>query len=417
MPYAPIDPNVYSAAYAVIAGFVVANRYPQNPNAAHYVPNAQVAEAFAEEMDIRWSNHTLPPVTQTDLTILSNACEEFFVDRYPQSVNPSDYRADCDAIIAIVIACQGIAAIVPITGTGPQGPQGNQGNQGAFGGPQGNQGFQGNPSTVQGPQGIQGNQGFQGVQGNQSAVQGPQGIQGTQGFQGMLGAGFQGSPGPQGNQGSAGGASNGTPRFTARVAVIVNVPNLAAFDTLDTDGSVVLVQNDIVLLVAQTNPIQNGPYVVGSVVSGVTTLTRPSWWANGAVFQMGTEIILVDGARYNESVWRSFSANKTFTVGTNDPELWPLMYSVTGTLTGGVMTVNGAVLSGDFTVLLFNRRNPNGASLTVYYDSVINFEGPEPAPPGGQTFLTAKKADGSTNTDDISLFTVTVCNTKKSFPG
>jgi hypothetical protein len=432
MTYVPTNPEVYSASFSAIAGIVCGGRYPQNPDAVHYYPNAAVVEIIAEEMDARWTYHAMPPVTQTDLTVLANATEEFFSGRYPQSLVLADYQKDCDAIIAIVSAAHVAAANVPITGTGPQGPQGNQGYQGAFGGPQGNQGTQGYQSAVPGVQGNQGNQGYQGQlgagyqggsgtqgnQGNQGSTgpQGdPQGAQGNQGYQGDRGApgtGAQGDQGYQGYQGVQGGGGTSflDQQYVAKGVLLNNVANLAAFALsggAEYDG-VTYINGDIVLLAAQTTPKENGPYVV-TVVCGAGVLTRPSWWVLGSTKPYGVQITIgPDGQTYGNTYWKTFTSTP-ITVDTDNPDLWPVSYSTRITLVSGIGLMNGPVRSVNTKGFAIRLGAGSGVATTIQY--VLSIGGPTPGAGllGAMPFEAMTDA-GITALNDMSQLDVLIIN-------
>jgi hypothetical protein len=79
-----------------------------------------------------------------------------------------------------------------------------------------------------------------------------------------------------------------------------------------TIDGVVSANGNIVLLLAQTTPAQNGPWTVNATGAW----TRPSWFATGYVFANGEGVIVQVGDVYADSL---FATNTTGTVGTNDP--------------------------------------------------------------------------------------------------
>jgi hypothetical protein len=82
--------------------------------------------------------------------------------------------------------------------------------------------------------------------------------------------------------------------------VETNVANLAAFAVALT--AITLQAGMRVLLTAQTNPVQNGIYVVGTVAGGTAPLTRSADFAAAATIPTGT-LICVRGTRANR-VWQ-----------------------------------------------------------------------------------------------------------------
>lgn len=122
----------------------------------------------------------------------------------------------------------------------------------------------------------------------------------------------------------AGAAALAGPTFTSalvRGVVDAAVANLAAFAVAGAgrDG-ITYVAGDIVLLMAQAAPAQNGPYVVGTVGGGNAPLTRPSWWAPGSTIPMGFEFRTGgEGTIYHDLVVYTGILVNTGVVDTDDP--------------------------------------------------------------------------------------------------
>lgn len=131
---------------------------------------------------------------------------------------------------------------------------------------------------------------------------------------------------------------------TARGVVLSNVADLAAF-TVSGSGrdGVTYVEDDIVLLAAQTTGAQSGPYVVGAVSAGAAPLTRPTWWTTGDVKAAGSSFNINAGTVFAGSQWYATVAGAV-TVGTTAPAFYPRMQKgVTSALAGtpGTITVTG----------------------------------------------------------------------------
>lgn len=118
--------------------------------------------------------------------------------------------------------------------------------------------------------------------------------------------------------------------------------SLVAYDvSAANNDNVALVEGDIVLLVAQTSLIENGPWRVGAVAAGVAPLTRPSWFANGLRIAQANYYIDIQGSgnvwAYNTFV--IIAAAGGAVVGTN--VLFPAARIMRGTATlvAGTVTV------------------------------------------------------------------------------
>ena len=200
--------------------------------------------------------------------------------------------------------------------------------------------------------------------------------------------------------------------FTARGIATVNVASLAAFTVAGNDG-ITYVAGDIVFLAAQTAPAQNGPYVVGTVAVGVAPLTRPSWWATGAVLPSGISVAIGgEGTVYKNTVWQAMLAAKAFTVGTTDPVLYPRALSGTTALVLGTFTISAPILSAKTAIYLSRSvGNTPAASAGGYHPTTGNADGITPGPIGtGQAVIEATIAAGTLNNADISTLHWTVIN-------
>jgi len=122
-----------------------------------------------------------------------------------------------------------------------------------------------------------------------------------------------------------------------RGVVAANVADLDAFTVAGNDG-LTYAAGQLLLLVNQTSTDEDGPYVVGTVATGVAPLTRPSWWADGSVQAAGVEFKVNAGTAWAGHVWYATLAG-AITVGTSAPAFYPRRHSiVTGAMVAGVIT-------------------------------------------------------------------------------
>lgn len=124
----------------------------------------------------------------------------------------------------------------------------------------------------------------------------------------------------------------------ARGVVTANVASLAAFTGV-TGGSafdtgVTCVAGDVVLLVNQTTPAQNGVYIVGTVAAGTAPLTRHPEFAAALPIELGTVIqVGAEGTLYGGSMWKAMTTGVKIW-GTDDPNFYPKTCQGTVTLGG-----------------------------------------------------------------------------------
>lgn len=189
------------------------------------------------------------------------------------------------------------------------------------------------------------------------------------------------------------------------VGPAVDVPNLAAFTVAGNDG-VTNVAGDVVVLYAQTDPTENGPWVVGAVAAGVAPLTRPDWWAAGAT--LWQEIVKVaTGTVFSGTEWRAFSATP-FIVDAADPLIMPLVVTQRATLVNGTADItNVPIRSATLSSFIINRITPIGTALTVEYNPTVITPGAV-----GTALLTVEGqiAAGTINVADQSILSVSVIN-------
>ncbi len=202
--------------------------------------------------------------------------------------------------------------------------------------------------------------------------------------------------------------------FTARnVAAAGNVASLAAFTVAGNDG-VTNVAGDVVVLLEQTTAAQCGPYVVGTVATGVAPLVRPDWWPTGATLPAGIEIKLGgEGTVFKNCNLKAMLAAKNFVVGTTDPELYPERVEVAATLVAGTVTLSTIPVLSLETQVLCSRKAANTSTATTggYHATVAGANGLTAGKRGtGAIVLQATVAAGTINNADISTLHVTVIN-------
>lgn len=188
------------------------------------------------------------------------------------------------------------------------------------------------------------------------------------------------------------------------VGPAVNV-NLAAFTVAGNDG-VTNVAGDVVVLYAQTDPTENGPWVVGAVVAGVAALTRPIWWASGSTLWQ-EKIDVAQGTVFIGTEWKTFSTTP-FVVDAADPVIMPLVVAQRATLVNGTVDVtNVPIRSATLSTFVINRITPIGTALTVEYNPTVITPGPV-----GTALLTVEGqiAAGTINAADQSILSVSVIN-------
>lgn len=130
----------------------------------------------------------------------------------------------------------------------------------------------------------------------------------------------------------------------ARNIVFANIVSLSAYTVASdaaTNDNVLGVEDDVIALVAQTTPTQNGLYRVGVVATGIAPLTRISSAPTGTVLPNGiTFEVGPEGGIYKNSTWKATSTTAGgWTVGTNDAKFYPRVYKQLITLASGTYTI------------------------------------------------------------------------------
>ena len=202
--------------------------------------------------------------------------------------------------------------------------------------------------------------------------------------------------------------------FRARnIAAAGNVASLAAFTVAGNDG-VTNVAGDVVILPDQTTAAQNGPYVVGVVAAGVAPLTRPSWWSTGAVFKSGITIAVGgEGTVFKNTAWKAMVAADSFTVGTDDPKLYPTRVSGKTALVAGTFTISTVPIFSANSAIHLERAVANTSTATTggYHPTSGGADGITPGIRGtAAAIIQACVAAGTLNNADISTLHWTIDN-------
>jgi hypothetical protein len=130
----------------------------------------------------------------------------------------------------------------------------------------------------------------------------------------------------------AGGSAVLSQIHHVRGASTGNVANLAAF-TVANDG-IALVAADRVLLKDQTDPVQNGIYVVGTVGGGTAPLARATDWDTATELKQGTMVHVAGGTAGANTFWQ-ITSDFPATVGTTHQH-FVAQWTTTAVLTADV---------------------------------------------------------------------------------
>lgn len=197
---------------------------------------------------------------------------------------------------------------------------------------------------------------------------------------------------------------------SARNVVNGNIADLAAYTVASAgarNDATLNVEGDVVLLVGQTTPAQNGLYVVGAVAGGLAPLTRsPKMPAASTLSKITVEIAV--GTVYSGTRW--FSTAVAPVIGTTDPAFFPEHVTQTIALVAGTTTVtNVPLLSATKSSVSVTRQVANTSTATTG-GYVLN-GAPTPGVLGTATFaVMAAVAAGTINNADISTVKITVIN-------
>jgi hypothetical protein len=111
-----------------------------------------------------------------------------------------------------------------------------------------------------------------------------------------------------------------SPTHFTRYVCTANV-NTAAMNVVQ-DG-VTGVAGDVVLLVNQTTPSQNGPWAIGTVAANIAALSRPPDWASGQVLKAPQMFEVSEGTLFSNSTWKVVSTGAVTVDTTNTVSIYP----------------------------------------------------------------------------------------------
>lgn len=153
--------------------------------------------------------------------------------------------------------------------------------------------------------------------------------------------------------------------FRARNVVTVAVV-LATGLTVATNDGVTNVAGDVVILTRQATAAQNGPYVVGTVTTGVAPLTRPDWFPAGSTQKSGVFISVGgEGTVFKNTVWTSMVAANSFVVDTTDGQFYPDIVSGQTALASGTFTISTVPVFSVKSGVLLDRVQIGGTLTTT----------------------------------------------------
>lgn len=199
--------------------------------------------------------------------------------------------------------------------------------------------------------------------------------------------------------------------FRVRNVLNANVADLTAYTVASNSANndaTLNVENDLVLLIAQTTASQNGIYAVGTVTAGVAPLTRLASMPSGYAFLADEfEIAVSAGTLFQHTKWFNSAAG---TIGTDAPAFFPRSVTQSVALVAGTTTItNVPILSATKSGFSVRRSTANTSTLTVG-GYVLNGN-PTPGALGTATAeIMAAVAAGTINNADISTLHITITN-------
>lgn len=169
-----------------------------------------------------------------------------------------------------------------------------------------------------------------------------------------------------------------------------------------------------------TLPERNGPWVITTVVGGLGTLVRPSWWPNAATLQtsqipieIGAEGFLFSNTRFRamgpQAVGIVVNPQNSFIVGTDDPGMYQEILTQSLTFTSGVVTLRAPTLSIESALSVID--TSVRPATTAYY-RVAMIPG-DWGVSGGATIF-AMTAAGATDTDNDGSVLIELSNQRIS---
>ena len=199
------------------------------------------------------------------------------------------------------------------------------------------------------------------------------------------------------------------PTYFANNLVTANVADLTAFTVAGNDGCT-NVKGQTVLLVAQTDRTQNGPWVVGTVTAGTAPLSRPPWWASGRTINVGIGIQLSgEGVAYKNTRWSCMS-DSVIVSDTDTVDFYPQMMCGQAALVSGTFTISCPIWAKS--ALSLTRVIANTCAATVIYAGTNG--GGDGRTVGrfgtGAWIVQACVAAGTINAADVSTLSWTIMN-------
>ncbi len=199
--------------------------------------------------------------------------------------------------------------------------------------------------------------------------------------------------------------------FRARNVVNGNVAALAAYTVAANaavNDNVLNVAGDLVLLVAQTTPAENGLYLVGTVGAGTAPLTRVAGMATGLVFAANAlEVAVAAGDVFANTYWFNSAAG---IIGTNTQGFVPESVTISQALVAGTMTITSVpILSATKSAVSAYRKTANTCTATTG-GYVTNGAATPGALGTASVAVMAAVAAGTINNADISTLEVTITN-------
>lgn len=203
--------------------------------------------------------------------------------------------------------------------------------------------------------------------------------------------------------------------FRARNVVLAQT-SLAAYTVAANaavNDNILNVAGDIVLLIAQTAPAENGLYVVGTVGAGTAPLTRllgppGAGMPAGLVFAANAlEVAVAAGDVFGNTYWFNSAAG---VIGTNTQGFVPESVTISQALVAGTMTITSVpILSATKSSVSPYRKIANTCTATTG-GYVTNGAATPGALGTASVAVMAAVAAGTINNADISTVSVTIDN-------
>lgn len=215
------------------------------------------------------------------------------------------------------------------------------------------------------------------------------------------------------------GTSGGGPEVsnnTYRTAVVRTARNVSlsnqnttSFTVAGNDG-VTNIEDDIVVLMAQTTASQNGPWVVGIVTAGSAPLTRPDWWQHGLVMPQAFQIaISAESTVYGGSTLKSDVSTASKVVDTDDPLFTPDRIVQSVQLNNGTIDISNVPIRNAAKVAITaSRVTPSGTASTIQYNPSTITAGSLGGGGAPKVTVQAQIAAGTINVADGSTLQVAI---------